>query len=139
MELRCPTHNQPLTEDFKCPAGCTFPIINNIPRFVNSENYADAFGRQWNKFRKTQLDSHTGATISRDRLERCLGGSLDVIKGKSVLEVGCGAGRFTEVMLKAGARVFACDLSSAVEANYANCHELSDDYFVCQADALELP
>ena len=138
-ELRCPNHNQPLTAGLKCPAGCTFPIINNIPRFVSSENYADAFGRQWNKFRKTQLDSHTGTTISRDRLQRCLGGSLDVIKGKSVLEVGCGAGRFTEVMLKAGARVFACDLSSAVEANYENCHDLSADYFVCQADALKLP
>ena len=70
MELRCPTHNQPLTEDLKCPAGCTFPIVNNIPRFVSTENYANAFGRQWNKFRKTQLDSHTGTTISRDRLQR---------------------------------------------------------------------
>ena len=140
-ELRCPNHHQPLTAgaSVACPDGCTIPIINNIPRFVSTDNYADAFGRQWNKFRKTQLDSHTGTTISRDRLERCLGGSLEVIKGKSVLEVGCGAGRFTEVMLKAGARVFACDLSSAVEANYANCRELSSDYFVCQADALKLP
>jgi len=43
------------------------------------------------------------------------------------------------VMLKTGARVFACDLSAAVEANYENCHELSADYFVCQANALELP
>jgi 2-polyprenyl-3-methyl-5-hydroxy-6-metoxy-1,4-benzoquinol methylase len=141
-ELRCPRHHQPLTASpasLTCASGCTIPIVNNIPRFVSSENYANAFGRQWNKFRKTQLDSHTGTTISKDRLERCLGGSLDVIKGKSVLEVGCGAGRFTEVMLKAGARVFACDLSTAVEANYENCRELSSDYFVCQADALKLP
>src|ERR1041385_6119934 len=141
-ELRCLTHQQPLTQgdaNLTCPDGCAIPIINNIPRFVSLENYADAFGRQWNKFRKTQLDSYTGTTLSRDRLAGALGGSLDVIKGKSVLEVGCGAGRFTEVMLKAGARVFACDLSSAVEANYANCHDLSPDYFVCQADALKLP
>src|SRR5690349_7023171 len=141
-ELRCVTHQQPLHKshsDLACPNGCAIPIINSIPRFVSSENYADAFGRQWNKFRKTQLDSHTGTTISKDRLQHCLGGSLDVIKGKSVLEVGCGAGRFTEVMLKAGARVFACDLSAAVEANHANCHDLSPNYFVCQADALKLP
>lgn len=141
-ELRCVNHHQPLTEarsELTCASGCVVPIVNNIPRFVSAENYASAFGRQWNKFRKTQLDSHTGATISRDRLQRCLGGSLNVIKGKSVLEVGCGAGRFTEVMLKSGARVFACDLSSAVEANYENCHALSPDYFVCQANALKLP
>lgn len=141
-ELRCISHCLPLEEQTNvllCTEGCRVPIVGGIPRFVSSENYADAFGRQWNKFRKTQLDSHTGTTISRDRIERCVGGSLEVIKGKSVLEVGCGAGRFTEVMLKAGARVFACDLSSAVEANYENCHDLSPDYFVCQADALKLP
>ena len=141
-ELRCNTHQQPLSAadaNLTCPNGCLVPIVNGIPRFVNADNYASAFGRQWNKFRTTQLDSHTGTTISRDRLKRCLGGSLDVIKGKSVLEVGCGAGRFTEVMLTTGARVFACDLSSAVEANYENCRHLSPNYFVCQADALKLP
>jgi 2-polyprenyl-3-methyl-5-hydroxy-6-metoxy-1,4-benzoquinol methylase len=142
-QLRCKDHQQPLTEagsDLTCGSGCIIPIVNGIPRFVSSTNYASAFGRQWNKFRKTQLDSHTGTTISRDRLERCLGGSLDVIRERSVLEVGCGAGRFTEVMLKAGARVFACDLSSAVEANYENCKQIAGtNYFVCQADALKLP
>jgi SAM-dependent methyltransferase len=55
-----------------------------------------------------------------------------------VLEVGCGAGRFTEVLLDAGARVFACDLSVAVEANAANCGA-RPGHFVCQADALALP
>jgi SAM-dependent methyltransferase len=41
-------------------------------------------------------------------------------------------------MLAAGARVLACDLSSAVEANYANCHRWPN-YFVCQADARAVP
>jgi len=121
-----------------CPSGCETPIVRGIPRFVPSEGYAAAFGWQWTRFRRSQLDSHTGTTISRDRLVRCLGGSLDVVRGKSVLEAGCGAGRFTEILLAAGARVVAADLSSAVEANYANCGTC-DDYFVCQADIRELP
>ena len=100
--------------------------------------YANAFGLQWNAFRRTQLDSYSGTTISRDRLTRCLGGSLEPLRGASVLEVGCGAGRFTEVLLEAGARVFASDLSSAVEANRANCGA-SPGYFVCQADVMSLP
>jgi SAM-dependent methyltransferase len=54
------------------------------------------------------------------------------------LEVGCGAGRFTELLLAAGARVFACDLSNAVEANYENCSQWPN-YFVCQADARHVP
>jgi 2-polyprenyl-3-methyl-5-hydroxy-6-metoxy-1,4-benzoquinol methylase len=114
------------------------PIVRGIPRFVPSEGYAAAFGWQWNRFQRSQLDSYTGTTISHDRLARCLGGSLDVVRGKVVLEAGCGAGRFTEILLDAGARVVATDLSSAVEANYSNCGT-AQDYFICQADVRELP
>jgi len=121
-----------------CPAGCRVPVVYGIPRFVSSDGYAAGFGQQWNRFRRTQLDSFTGTTISRDRLARCLGGSLTELCGKTVLEVGCGAGRFTELLLAAGARVFASDLSNAVEANYANCCG-SVNYFVCQADLRALP
>lgn len=147
-ELRCPKHQRPFAEQagarledlsrLICEAGCAFPVLSSIPRFVNSSDYASAFGLQWNQFRTTQLDSYTGTTIFRERLTRCLGGSLEVLRGKSVLEVGCGAGPFTEILLSAGARVFACDLSSAVEANYANCSGVPD-YFVCQANVLTIP
>jgi len=146
-QLVCPEHLESLTPRGEgegdvtalvCPRGCRFPVVKRIPRFVGPDSYASGFGLQWNSFRRTQLDSHTGTTISRDRLTRCLGGSLGELSNKSVLEVGCGAGRFTELLLAAGARVLACDLSSAVEANYANCGG-SPDYFVCQADALRLP
>jgi SAM-dependent methyltransferase len=112
--------------------------VRGIARFVSSDNYAAAFGFQWKAFRKTQLDSFTGTTITRDRLARCLGGSLDAVRGKLVLEAGCGAGRFTELLLEAGARVFACDLSEAVEANYENCSG-AEKYFVCQANIAKLP
>src|ERR687888_652824 len=45
----------------------SYPIIRAIPRFVSPANYADNFSFQWNRFRRTQLDSCTGTTISRDR------------------------------------------------------------------------
>ncbi len=144
-QLCCLKHSQGMTSDpfdspvaLRCPGGCSVPVVRDIPRFVDSSNYASGFGLQWNTFRKTQLDSYSGTTISRDRLTRCFGGSLDVVRDKTVLEVGCGAGRFTELMHSAGAVVFACDLSQAVEANYENCHGCPN-YFVCQADARELP
>ena len=109
-----------------------------MPRFVASDDYAAAFGWQWTHFQKSQLDSYTGTTISRDRLTRCLGGSLSIVRGKAVLEAGCGAGRFTEILIESGARVVAADLSSAVDANYANCGAATD-YFVWQADIRRLP
>ena len=124
--ISCPRHGlsleySSLKECYSCPSGCAFPAKGGLPRFVPVENYASSFGLQWNQYRTTQLDSHTGLTISKDRLIRLLGGSLDVVKGKMVLEAGCGAGRFTELLLGAGAHLNAVDLSTAVEANYKNC------------------
>ena len=118
--------------------GEEFPIVNGIPRFVQPNHYAISFGLQWNEFRKTQLDSYTGVPLSRDRLARIAGGSLDIFRGKNVLEAGCGAGRFTEIMLKTKANVWATDLSIAVEANYENCKGFPF-YFICQADIISLP
>ena len=138
VPLECPSHHERLsvTEGgtrYVCASGCDYPVVRAIPRFVSSTNYAAAFGLQWNRYRTTQLDSFTGSTITRDRLTRLMGGNLDELKGKAVLEVGCGAGRFTEILLASGARLFATDISGAVEANLANCGG-HPGYFVCQAD-----
>lgn len=143
FELFCPNHMTSLSLDnaeasYKCEHGCRFEIIGQIPRFVSIDNYASSFGLQWNSFRQTQLDSYTGLTISKDRLTRMVGGSLDVFRDQKVLEAGCGAGRFTEIMLAAQAIVFAVDISTAVEANFQNC-KTKKDYFVVQADILKIP
>jgi 2-polyprenyl-3-methyl-5-hydroxy-6-metoxy-1,4-benzoquinol methylase len=146
-ELRCPAHGLPLSKDIAaregsahlfCASGCRVPVVAGIPRFVAEDGYATSFGLQWNRYRATQLDSHTGSTISRDRLTRCLGGAPETLGGLSVLEAGCGAGRFTEILLDAGARVLALDLSSAVEANLETCRG-RPGYFVAQADLLKAP
>jgi SAM-dependent methyltransferase len=115
-----------------------FPVVAAIPRFVASEGYASSFGLQWTLHRETQLDSRTGKPISRERLERCLGQPLSSLRGVDVLEAGCGAGRFTELLVAAGAGVHAVDLSHAVEANRANVGDHAN-YVVAQADILELP
>lgn len=143
LNFICPQHKLILKINsdnsiYQCPLGCEYAIKDHIPRFVPADNYANSFGLQWNAFRKTQLDSYTKVPISTDRLKRIAGGSLDIFKGKNILEAGCGAGRFTEVMLDAGAQVWAVDLSTAVDANYQNCHN-KPGYFVCQADIMSLP
>jgi 2-polyprenyl-3-methyl-5-hydroxy-6-metoxy-1,4-benzoquinol methylase len=118
--------------------GKAFPIVNGIPRFVESDDYAAAFGLQWVIHSCTQLDSETGAGLSRIRLERCLGAPLSSLQGKTVLEAGCGAGRFTELLVNEGARVHAIDLSRAVDANKENIGEPAN-YLIAQADLTELP
>lgn len=100
--------------------GQRFPIRHLIPRFVDSDGYAENFGEQWNRFRRTQLDRFNGTTLSRDRLYAGTGWTEDALRDNRVLEAGCGAGRFTQVLLDAGAEVYAFDLSSAVDACWAN-------------------
>jgi SAM-dependent methyltransferase len=139
LMVRYPEHKEAFDgSSLRCSCECEFPIVNGVPRFVPNRSYASAFGLQWKRFSKTQLDSYTGTTISRDRLERCFGFPIDRLKGMRILEAGCGAGRFTEILLSAGAHVFACDLSDAVEANLENCKRY-ENYFVCQADIVSLP
>ena len=118
--------------------GNIFPIINEIPRFVELENYSDDFGYQWNLFPKTQLDSYTGCDISKTRLERCLNGHLGKINGKRVLEAGSGAGRFTEILLKHGAKLHSFDYSSAVNANFLN-NGSDKNLVLAQADIRKIP
>jgi SAM-dependent methyltransferase len=138
----CPVDAKPLSEQgpqLVCPDGHTFAVQDGIPRFVSGSNYADHFGAQWNKYRLTQLDSYTGVTITRDRIRRCLGEDLwKTLAGKHVLECGCGAGRFTEILLGSGAKVTSIDLSTAVEANARN-FPLGDAHRIAQADMFHLP
>jgi SAM-dependent methyltransferase len=115
-----------------------YPIRNFIPRFVPAENYAANFGLQWNRFRSTQLDSVSGIPISSDRFYRYSGWSPDELSGKLILDVGCGAGRFAEVALKAGARVVALDYSGAVDAARANLASY-ENLEVVQGDIFALP
>jgi 2-polyprenyl-3-methyl-5-hydroxy-6-metoxy-1,4-benzoquinol methylase len=130
--------------ELRCSSGHQFSVRDDIPRLLLREsNYADAFGEQWIEYPVTQLDSYTHTNISRDRLRRCLGESLWSALQKpgriEILESGCGAGRFTEILLQApAASVTSTDLSSAVLPNKANC-PLSDRHRILQCDINQLP
>lgn len=126
------------SEQLRMSSEPTYPIINGIPRFVPADNYAAAFGAQWNHFSKTQLDSHTGLSLSEDRLARCMHGRLPEVHGRQVLEAGSGAGRFTEVLLKYGAVLDSFDYSNAVDANFAN-NGSSERLTLAQADIRQPP
>lgn len=146
--LRCPDCGGTLTPDGPTAAeptalrcdGCGRPhrVVGAIPRFVPDTNYADSFGFQWNRFRRTQLDSHSGVPITRDRFFAQSRWSAESMRDRRVLDVGCGSGRFAEVALSTGAFVTALDYSSAVEACHANLghHERLD---VVQGDVYRLP
>jgi SAM-dependent methyltransferase len=140
IDFVSPRTGQPLAEtngQLVSGSGESFPIVRGIPRFVPADNYAAAFGLQWKVFATTQLDSRSGTNVSQERLERCLGFGIHGLAGKSVLEVGCGAGRFTELLIKGGAKTHSIDLSEAVEANKENMGLAA--YSLAQASVYEMP
>jgi 2-polyprenyl-3-methyl-5-hydroxy-6-metoxy-1,4-benzoquinol methylase len=141
VELSCPVHENSLTKFssyLECKSGCRYSILKGIPRFV-SQLYTEAFGFQWKIFDKTQLDSYSGTSVTRRRLVEAMGSPLSSeLADQHVLEVGCGAGRFTEILLDLGAMVYSIDHSNAVEVNTNNFPQ-SQKHIVVQADVGSLP
>lgn len=116
--------------------GRSFPLERGIARFVSPENYADSFGFQWQRYDRTQLDDAT-CTISEVDFIRKTGLTRQDLEGKLVLDVGCGMGRFAEVVTRWGARVVGIDLSAAAEVAARNLKER--EFVAFQADVFDLP
>lgn len=139
--LNCPRHKiqlKPSNTHLLCEIGCQYSIVKQIPRFV-PQLYTEAFGFQWRTFSKTQLDSYSGVSITRNRLIEATGYNLAFdLKGKHILEVGCGAGRFTEILLDLGSVVYSIDHSNAVEVNASN-FPISNNHYIVQGDIGSIP
>ncbi len=98
-----------------------FPLKNGAIRLVEDNNYTQNFGYQWNKFAGTQVDKASKIHISSVRFFAETGWNKENLAGKNVLEVGSGAGRFSQVVLDhTAATLYSVDYSNAVEANYKN-------------------
>lgn len=76
--------------------------------------------------------------ISRERFYKSTEWAPDDLKGKTVLEVGCGAGRSYEILLSAGAMVIALDYSNVVDACWKNDY-LHLNLNVVQGDIYNMP
>jgi len=119
-----------------------FPFIRGAYRVTgDSDNYTDNFGFQWNKFAKTQIDRNTVAsTQSYTRFFAETSWDKEDLTGKNVLEVGSGAGRFSQVVLDhTNATLYSVDYSNAVEANFLNNGHHGDRLKLFQASIYDLP
>ena len=128
------------TGSLRC-AGCqvSYPIERGIPRFVPTGNYATSFGYQWNRFRQEQIDSLNGTRQSEERLRNETAWDSSWWNGKTVLDAGCGAGRFLEVSSRnRECDVVGVDLSSAIDAAQETVSGRSNVHLV-QASIFELP
>jgi SAM-dependent methyltransferase len=139
--LACPECRRPLainTSAYECLAcKAKYPIIRGIPRFVASEDYVDNFGFEWTKHAQTQLDEGENQTTEK-QFRNDMGINPEELKGKLVLDAGCGMGRYTEVASRCGARVIGIDLSRAVESARKNLAD-RENVQIFQASIFKLP
>jgi 2-polyprenyl-3-methyl-5-hydroxy-6-metoxy-1,4-benzoquinol methylase len=116
-----------------------FPFKNGAYRIVTDDNYTENFGYQWNMFAGTQVDKATSLDMSKVRFFAETNWDKEDLKGKKVLEVGSGAGRFSQIMLDfTDAELYSVDYSNAVEANFKN-NGPKDRFHLFQASIYEMP
>lgn len=140
-DLVCPTCKLPLQhslDELTCSGGHRFPVRDSVSRFVAAEDYSASFGIEWKAFPTVQLDSVNGTQITAQRFEQLTGITAESLNGCSVLDAGCGPGRFLDLLARAGANIHGADLSVASEVAANNLAGFSNACVV-QADILSLP
>lgn len=115
-----------------------FPIIDYVPRFVMSDEYVKNFSFEWQTHTETQLDSITGRPESENEFRRKTGFDFKSFREKLFLDVGCGTGRYSEVVLKHGGEVIGIDLSYSIDVAQKNVGAFPKAHLI-QADIFNLP
>lgn len=151
-----------------CNCGRSYPIVNTIPRVlpdafdehpdfmmrhqseieaisrrVSSKSAESQFSKlhgrtkesfeyQWMRFEVQDVDKDEAVFVVKT------GSNPADLRGRLVLDAGCGGGRYTYVVGQAGAEVVAVDLSRAVEKTKQVIGDMSNVHIV-QANLMELP
>lgn len=120
-----------------CPGcGAQYVSTNDILRFVPHDAYVRSFSFEWKRHARTQVDE--GGRNGTERTLRSMQVTPELVKGRRVLDAGCGVGRFADVLSRWGAEVVAMDLSQAVEVARENLRD-RDGVTIVQADILRAP
>jgi SAM-dependent methyltransferase len=116
----------------------SYPIVNYVPRFVSHGQYAHSFGLQWNTYSSTQIDSSC-LSESSIRWEQEIGWSESSLSNKTIVEFGCGSGRFLDIVSSLNpALAVGIDISDAVDSAYHNLG-LRNNVLIVQADIFNPP
>lgn len=155
--FRCPECKQELSYQEKidhtivqagkiaCAQNHIFTVKNGVPDFTHNVDgtlrvegqdtkTVDSFGFewQWDDAPRTEEDLRFRVFEKPDLPEGFL-------KGKLVLDVGCGAGTQTNIMARYGATVIGVDLSLAVNSAVKNNAAHGDNVGIARADIFYLP
>ena len=154
--LKCPKTGEPLQVRVREQRGlrvvsgtlwssaASYEITRGVPRFVPQEgNYASSFGYQWGKWKRVQFEAENTtspmAGHTRSMFERIVMQQPDAFNDGLIVDVGCGSGRFIDVVRRKGtSKVIGVDFSTAADVA-AEIFKDDDNVLIVQGDALSLP
>ena len=138
------TNRQGMVMDgtLRATGGREYPIVRGVPRFVSAEQYASSFGYEWTRWPRVQFESENRGRPMEGHTtrmwERITGTRDDDVRGKTVLDFGCGPGRFLDVVRRKGGVAVGIDLSAAVDAARKN-FAADPDVLIVQGDLFQPP
>jgi uncharacterized protein YbaR (Trm112 family)/ubiquinone/menaquinone biosynthesis C-methylase UbiE len=115
-----------------------YPIKKYVPRFVNSDEYADTFSTQRMYVRKHFKDYQKDTSGDIQFLDTT-GFDEQNIKSGISLEVGCGYGRFLDVVERMGGKIIGIDLSTHSIELAQDYVGLKDNVHLVQCDLNMMP
>lgn len=90
-----------------------YPLVGGVPRLLAAEaagrtaKTRDSFSWEWERYPGSRPEDET-VFLEETQL------TLDQLRGKLVLDAGCGMGRYSVVALRLGAEVVALDMSESL-------------------------
>jgi len=91
--------------------GRSYPITNFVPRFVKTDEYASTFSSQ-RRYVKRHFNHYKRDTSGFSLFYPTTGFSKERLCQGPTLEVGCGYGRFMDVVQQEGGEIVGVDLST---------------------------
>jgi SAM-dependent methyltransferase len=117
-------------------------IRDAVPRFIRGDDArVESFGLEWRRWGRTQFESeNAGRPMAghTTRMWELICDPPNSLAGSTVVDFGCGSGRFIDVARSRGARVVGIELSSAADVARRNFKD-DPDVLIVQGDVLHPP